>query len=284
MSFRGWQVRTKQAGRSSCRDGLSAPSSMSGEQARSGGSRLENGSRSCEDSGRALVGDFLFGLEKVLNITTAKVSSFQAKGFATDQRNGLRFNLADVPGDLFAIHKFFRCGMSEDHVSQFVQRGLMWESGNGIHCDLTTASEALNVAVQLIKRRPRDVQRAKCRVDVKAGNRWNESVFPLSLCQHKPIGSKPEGVAGLHFGCLVLYAIGLGSSLERHGHAKGDSFFSFANLPLPFEPSVVGVKWSGLQVAADTLFQRKQGVPERVIVKGGVSFEHSPGLFDRLAQ
>jgi hypothetical protein len=51
--------------------------------------------------------------------------------------------------------------------------------------------------------------------------------------------------------------MGLGRSLERHGHAKGDSFFSFADLPLPFEPSVVGVEWSGLQVAARTLFERK---------------------------
>jgi hypothetical protein len=55
-------------------------------------------------------------------------------------------------------------------------------------------------------------------------------------------------------------------------------------LPFPFEPSLIGVEWSGLQVAADALFQRKQGVPEAVIVKGGVSFEHSPRLFDRLPQ
>src|SRR5262249_45843630 len=141
--------------------------------------------------------------------------------------------------------------MSEDHVSQFVQRGLMWESGNGIHCDFTTASEALNVAVQLIKRRPRDVQRAKCRVNINGG------VFTLGLGEHKPIGPKPEGVTSLHFGCLVLYALGLSGFLERHGHAEGDSFLPLAHLPFPFEPSVVGVKWSGLQVAAGTLFQRK---------------------------
>ena len=137
-------------------------------------------------------------------ITTAEVRAFEAKRFAANQSNGLRFNFADVPCGLFAIHKFFRCAMSQDHVSQFVQRGLMWESGNGIHCDFTTASEALNVAVQLIKRRPRDVQRAKCRVDVKAGNRRDGSVFALSLRQHKPIRPKPEGAAGLRFGCLVV--------------------------------------------------------------------------------
>jgi hypothetical protein len=33
-------------------------------------------------------------------------------------------------------------------------------------------------------------------------------------------------------------------------------------LPFPFKPSVVGVEWSGLQVAARTLLQRKQSVPE----------------------
>jgi len=103
-----------------------------------------------------MVRDFLFGLEKVLNITTAEVSAIEAKRFAANQRNGLGLNLADVPGGLLAIHKLFRCGMSEDHVSQFVQRGLMWESGNGIHCDFAAMGEALNVAVQLIKRTPGD--------------------------------------------------------------------------------------------------------------------------------
>jgi hypothetical protein len=81
-----------------------------------------------------------------------------------------------------------------------------------------------------------------------------------------------------------LYVINLSGFLQRHRHAKDDSFLSFAHLPFPFKPSVVGVEWSGLQVSPRALFQRKQSVPERVIVKGGVSFEHSPRLFDRLPQ
>ena len=64
--------------------------------ARCGSSRLQDGSGSGEDAGRALVGDFLLGLEPVLNITT-EVRAFEAKRFAANQRNGLRFNLADVP-------------------------------------------------------------------------------------------------------------------------------------------------------------------------------------------
>jgi len=70
--------------------------------------------------------------------------------------------------------------------------------------DFAAVGEALNVAVQLIKRRPRDVPRAKCRVDVKAGNRRNGGVFTLGLGEHKPIRPKPEGVASLRFGCLVV--------------------------------------------------------------------------------
>ena len=76
------------------------------------------------------------------------------------------------------------------------------------------------------------------------------------------ITSKPEGVISLRFGCFLLDTIGLGGSLERHGHAKSDPFLPLADLPFPFEPSLIGVEWSGLQVAADALFQRKQGVPE----------------------
>jgi len=151
-----------------------------------------------------LVGNFLLSLEPVLNITAAKVHAFEAKRFATNQRHGLRFNFADLPGGLFAIHKLFRCGVPEDNVSALVEGGFMWESGNRIHRDFATVGEALNVTVQLVKRRPRDVQGRKCRVDVKAGNRRNESVLPLGLCEHKPIRPKAEPVAGLLLGGLLL--------------------------------------------------------------------------------
>jgi len=52
------------------------------------------------------------------------------------------------------------------------------------------------------------------------------------------------------------------SNMPGHWHAKGDSFFPFAHLPFPFEPSVVGVEWSGLQVSVGALFERKRGVSE----------------------
>src|SRR5205807_2474218 len=154
---------------------------------------------------------------------TAKVRAFEAKGFAANQRNGLRFNLADVPCGLFTIHKLFRCRVPEDHVGQFVQRRLMWESGNGIYRDFTSVGEALNVAVQLVKRRASDVQSSESGVDVKAGNRRSVGVLTLGLREHKPIRPKTEGIACLRLGRLVLDAVGLGGSLERHRHAKGDA-------------------------------------------------------------
>src|SRR6266513_6470083 len=160
----------------------------------------------------------------------------------------------------------------------------MWECGNGIYGNFASVRKALNVAIHLVKGRASDVQGVKRRIDVKAGNRRNVSVLPLSLRKYKPIRPKAEDVAGLRLGCLVLDAVGLGGFLERHGHAKGDSFLPFADLPFPFKPSVVGVEWSGLQVAPRALFERKQSVPEAEVVEGGVSFEHSPRLFDRLLQ
>ena len=52
--------------------------------ARSGGSRLQNGSSGGEDAGRTLVGDFRFVLEPVLNVPTAEVGAFEAKRFAAN--------------------------------------------------------------------------------------------------------------------------------------------------------------------------------------------------------
>ena len=49
-------------------------------------------------------------------ISTAEVNAFEAERFAANQRDALRFNLADVFGCLFAIHKLFRCGVPKDNV------------------------------------------------------------------------------------------------------------------------------------------------------------------------
>jgi hypothetical protein len=120
--------------------------------ARFGSSSFQNGSGSGEDAGRALVGDFLLGLEPVLNIATAEVRALEAKRFAANQRNGLGFNLADVPGGLFAIHKLFRRGVTENNMGDLVQCGFVRECGKGIHGDFATVGEALNAAVQLVER------------------------------------------------------------------------------------------------------------------------------------
>ena len=99
--------------------------------ARCGASRLENGSGSRENAGRALIGNFFFGVEPMLNVPTAKVRAFEAKRFATNQRDGLRLNLADMPRGLLAIHQLFRCGVPEHDVGDLVERCFVWESRNG---------------------------------------------------------------------------------------------------------------------------------------------------------
>ena len=84
--------------------------------ARCGGSRLQNGSGSGKDAGRALVGDFLFAFQPVLNIATAELGTIEAERFAANQRDRLRFNLADMSSGLFAIHKLFGRRVTEDNV------------------------------------------------------------------------------------------------------------------------------------------------------------------------
>jgi len=54
----------------------------------------------------------------------------------------------------------------------------------------------------------------------------------------------------------------LGSLFEHHGHAESDSFFSLADMTLSFEPPVMGIEWTGRQVAAITLFERKGAFPK----------------------
>src|ERR1700751_661299 len=160
----------------------------------------------------------------------------------------------------------------------------MWQGGKRIYGDFAPIGKALNVAVHFIKRCAGDVQRTKCRVDVKTGNGWNVSLFTLGLRKYKPMRSKSERVARLRFGRFVLGIIALRGSFERYGHAKRYAFLSFAYLPFLFEPTAIGVEWAGLQVANNALFERKQSIPEAVVVKCGVSFQHSPRLFDRISQ
>src|ERR1700740_1423656 len=185
---------------------------------------------------------------------------------------------------LFAIHESVDCCVSENNVSDLVERRFTWQGGKRIYGDFTPIRKALNVAVHLIKRCAGDIQRAKRRVEVKTGNRRNAHFFALSLREHKPIRSKPERVARLRLCRFVLSIIALRGSFERHGHAKRYSFLSFAYLPFLFEPTAIGVEWAGPQVAPNALFERKQSIPEAVVVECGVSFQHSPRLFDRISQ
>ncbi len=84
--------------------------------ARCGGSCFQNASGSGKDAGRALVGDFLFGFQPVLNIATAELGTIEAERFAANQRDRLRFNLADMSSGLFAIHKLFGRRVAENNV------------------------------------------------------------------------------------------------------------------------------------------------------------------------
>jgi hypothetical protein len=58
----------------------------------------------------------------VLYVATAELRTFKAKRLAANERDGLGLDLADMPSGLFAIHESFGCCVSENDVSDLVER------------------------------------------------------------------------------------------------------------------------------------------------------------------
>ena len=62
---------------------------------------------------------------------TAELGTIEAERFAANQRDRLRFNLADMSSGLFAIHKLFGRRVTEDNVGDLVECGFVRECGKG---------------------------------------------------------------------------------------------------------------------------------------------------------
>jgi len=251
---------------------------------RCGSSRFQNGSSGGEDASRIVVGDFLFGFQPVLDIATAELRPFETQRFATDEGDGFRFHLAEMDGRVFVVHEFFGSGVPKNDVGDFVKCGFVRERRKGIYSNFMLPRKTLNVAVYFVKRCARNTQSAECRIKVETGNRCNVGFFAFGLCEYKPVRPKPEGNACLRLCWFFLRAVGVRSPLERHGHTEGDSSLPLMDLPFLFEPAAIGVERSGLQVPSNALFEREQGIPEAVVMKCGVGFEHPARLFDRIAK
>jgi len=158
--------------------------------ARCGSSRFQNGSGGGEDVRRVVVGDFSFGFQPVLDVPAAELCSVESERFATDQRDGFRFHLAQMARSVLTVHELFESRVSEHNVGNFMERGFVRERGYRIYSNFPMPCKPLNVAIDFIKRRTRDVQSAKRRIQVEAGNRRNEGFVALGLCEDKPIGTE----------------------------------------------------------------------------------------------
>ena len=209
-----------------------------------------------------MVGYFLFGFEPVLDIAPAELRAGQAQRFAADQRDGFRFDLAQMVRSEFAVHERFGRGVSKNDVRHFVEGGFVRERGKGIDSDFTMSCKPLDIAVYFVKGRARDIQTVKCRVQVEARSRRGVAFLRLRFVPAQT--NRPE--SGRHCDVVVLLVLPpprlCGCSLEWHRHAKGDSDLSFAYLPFAFEPTAIGVERSWLQIASNALFERKQRIPE----------------------
>jgi len=87
-------------------------------------------------------------------------------------------------------------------VADLVECGFMWECSKGIYRDFAPVRKTLNVAIQFVERRARDVQCSERCADVKARNRRNVSFFSLGFALAQT--NKPE--TGRHSMFVILSA------------------------------------------------------------------------------
>src|ERR1700730_15245723 len=96
---------------------------------RCGSSRFHNGSGGGKDVRRVVVGDFSFGFQPVLDVAPAELCAVESERFATDQRDGFRFHLAQMAGSVFTVHELFGSRVPENNVRNFVECGFVRERG-----------------------------------------------------------------------------------------------------------------------------------------------------------
>jgi hypothetical protein len=97
--------------------------------ARRGNSRFQNGSCGGKDVRRVVVGNFFFCFQPVLDVAPTELCPVESQCFATDERDGFRFRLAQMAERVFAVHKLFGGGVPENHMGDFVERGFVRERG-----------------------------------------------------------------------------------------------------------------------------------------------------------
>jgi len=64
-----------------------------------------------------------------------------------------------------------------------VECGFVWQCGERAYSDFVSGRKALNVPVQLVKWGARDIQCTERRVEVKAGCRWDVSLFSFGFAR-----------------------------------------------------------------------------------------------------
>src|SRR5215213_8883627 len=94
--------------------------------------------------------------EPILNIPATKSGSLKPQRFTTKKRHGFRFDLAQTTRRRLSIREICLGGMAQDHVSEFVQKCLVWQLSERVNCDLTVLRKALHISVRLIERNALD--------------------------------------------------------------------------------------------------------------------------------
>ena len=125
-----------------------------------GSSRFPNGSRRGKDARRVVAGNFLLGVEPMLDVAPAEFGSVEIERFATDERHGFRFHFAQMAGGAFIVHELFGGRVSENDVGDFVEGGFVRKPSEWIYGNLTLPRKALDVAVDFVKVYSADIEYA----------------------------------------------------------------------------------------------------------------------------
>ena len=124
-----------------------------------------------------------------MDVTTAVLGSWQAKGLTTQQGNGLGFHLPDVPWRALGVRKVAFVNVAKHGVGGFMEEGFYRESRNRADRDLPPPlCVALGVPVEVLDRYTMDAQRGKGSLFVPFRDGGRLVFCAIGLRESEPMG------------------------------------------------------------------------------------------------
>jgi len=173
-----------------------------------------------------------------LDITTAVLGSWQAKGFTAQEGNGLGFHFPDIPWRPLGVREVAFVRVAKHDVANFVEKCLCRESGNRADRDLPAMlGVALGVAVEVLEGNTLDFQSGKGSFFVPFRDVGGLVFRAFGLCKNEPmglVGEMGKGKLLLLVGAVVLlYRL---NALASQRHAQGQCLLTLPHVSAKLFP------------------------------------------------